>query len=247
MSTHQQSTKKHITPEQIVAQQNADARRQKYEREHPAQAPLPDIVKAAVPAASDNRNAADKLADDLAPSFAPGPIIKFNGKDGGFELASSGETLDETTRYAALVGRHGPASSNSTARAHSQPVSVVCLTMTTRRPRGKASVISTPMNGQPGWTASRPIRGCVRFWSRCRTCTRWRSSRSRRRPPRPYRRRHVDAAYNRMRRTNPNEVPVVQLKASSYEHRTFGGGQHPRFRHRRPHHSRQYAAYRRHE
>ena len=29
-------------------------------------------------------------------------------------------------------------------------------------------------------------------------------------------------AYNRMRKTSPGEVPIVQLKPSSYEHRTFG-------------------------
>ena len=36
-------------------------------------------------------------------------------------------------------------------------------------------------------------------------------------------------AYNRMRKLHPNEVPVVLLKASSYEHRTFGKVNIPAF------------------
>ena len=36
-------------------------------------------------------------------------------------------------------------------------------------------------------------------------------------------------AYNRMRRANPNDVPIIQLVPSSYQHREFGKVNIPRF------------------
>ena len=59
-----------------------------------------------MPAVPDTRSAAERVADEAAPSFAPGPIVKFNGKVGQFELAGSEEAIADGIRYAALVSRN---------------------------------------------------------------------------------------------------------------------------------------------
>lgn len=225
-----QTTRKPPTPEQVIAQQNADAKRQKYEREHPAQAPLPDIVKATVPAAPDTRTAAERLADAVAPSFMPGPPIKFNGKDGKFEMPGSDEPLSEATRWAARVDEMWSGHIKFNGEGE-QPTRVGGLPynnyeMPPRESLGDLDPDEWPdgLDGKPAdpWLHQmlvplQNIETSEVFTFQTTSATG---------------RTAVGAlmrAYNRMRTAYPGEVPIVQLKPSSYEHRTFGKVNIPAF------------------
>jgi hypothetical protein len=231
MSASQQPKHKPPTPEEIIRQQTADAKHAKYQKENPAQAPLlPDIVKTSVPAAPDNRTAAEKLVDTVAPSFAPGPIIKFNGKDGQFEPAGGGDALDETTRYAALIPEMWSGFIKFNGEGE-QPTRIGGLpydgyTLPPRESLGDLDPDSWPagLDGKPSdpWLHQMlmPLLNVatselVAFQT---TSVTGRSAVG-----------QLMRSYNRMRQANPGEVPIVLLKPSAYEHRTFGRVHVPTF------------------
>jgi hypothetical protein len=98
------------TPEQVRARQKHDSETDLAQRKAalPAAPAAPATLvpaKAATTAAamSDNRTAAEIYADNVSPSFMPGPLVKFDGKAGQFVLASSGEALDPMKRYIARL------------------------------------------------------------------------------------------------------------------------------------------------
>ena len=222
MSTAQR--RKTPTSEEIIARQKSDAVSAKSSilaTSHQAPAP-------SVPAAPDSRNAAEKLADDIAPSFAPGPIIKFNGKEGGFELAGSGETLDETTRYAALVDETWSGFIKFNGEGE-QPTRIGGLPYDNYETPPRESLGDLDPDEWPSGLDGKPTDPWLRqilvplqnmhtleVFTFQTTSTTGRTAVG-----------TLMRAYNRMRRANPSEVPVVQLKASSYEHRTFGRGTSP--------------------
>ena len=218
-----QTTRKPPTPEQIVAQQKADAARQKRER----QDTLPGILNKA-PAVPDTRNAAEKLADTVAPSFMRGPPIKFDGKAGRFVLA--GSDLDETTRYAALLREMWSGHIKFNGEGE-QPTRIGGLPydgfeMPPRESLGDLGADEWPagLDGKPSDPWLHQMLIPLQNIETAEIFTFQTTS--------PTGRTAVGAlmrAYNRMRRTHPNETPIVQLKASSYEHRTFGKVNIPSF------------------
>ena len=207
------------TPEEIIARQKSDAVRAKSSilaTSH--QAPPPSVL-----AAPDNRNAAEKLADAVAPSVMPGPPFKFNGKEGQFEMAGSNEPLSEVTRYAALLHEMwaGRIKFNGDGE---QPTRIGGLPydgyeLPARENLGDLDPDEWPagLDGKPSdpWLEQFlvPFQNMetLEIFTFQTTSTTGRTAVG-----------TLMRAYNRMRRANPNEVPVVQLKASSYEHRTFG-------------------------
>jgi hypothetical protein len=222
MSAPQHPKRRPPTPEQVIAQQNADARREKHAREHPVQAPLPGIVKA-VPAVPDSRTAAERLADTVAPTFMPGKPLKFNGKDGRFETPGSAEPLSETTRWAALVHEmwSGHIKFN---REGEQPTRIGGLPydgyeVPPRESLGDLDPSEWPA-GLDGGPADPWLLQMLLQLQNAETlevfCFQTTSATGRAAVG------SLMRAYNRMRKVSPDEVPVVQLKPSSYEHRTFG-------------------------
>ena len=231
MSTYQ-ATRRPPTSTEIVARQKADAERQQQERrEREKQATLPGIAaKPSVPAVPDNRTAAERLADELSPSFLPGPPIKFDGKTGQFVLPGSGEPVDENTRYIALIHEmwNGHIKFNGEGE---QPTRVGGLpydnyVMAPRESLGDLDPSQWPLglDGKPAdpWLHQIliPLQNVEtsEVFTFQTTSTTGRTA--------------VGAllrAYNRMRRTNPDEVPIIQLRASSYQHRTFGKVNTPSF------------------
>ena len=105
------------TPEQIVAQQKADAARAKQQseaaRQHQAGRPsrqavapaasVPATTKASVPAAAaiDTRTPQERYLDEVAPTSIVGRLIKF-GKDGCFITSDDGAAISEDTDFFAL-------------------------------------------------------------------------------------------------------------------------------------------------
>jgi hypothetical protein len=230
MSAYQQPNRKPPTPEQVIAQQVADAKRQKHAREYPAQAPLPDIVKAAVPSVPDNRTAAERLTDTIAPSFMPGPPIKFDGKAGQFVLAGSDEPLAEATRYAALIPEMWSGWIKFNGEGE-QPTRVGGAPydnyeMVARESLGDLDPDEWPagLDGKPAdpWLHQMliPMQNMEtsEIFTFQTTSTTGRTAIG-----------ALMRAYNRMRRAKPSEVPIVLLKPGSYEHRTFGKVNIPNF------------------
>ena len=86
------------SPEEIIAEQKADAARAKTRAV--AAKPAPSVPTVAPP---DTRTEVEKYADQVAPSAVVGELIKFNGKTGKFVIASSEEEVDPNTDFIALV------------------------------------------------------------------------------------------------------------------------------------------------
>ena len=95
------------TSAQVLAEQKQMAAKKLAQRkaEPSAAPPIPVPAKATTVALQvpDNRTTAEVYADNVSPSFMPGPLVKFDGKEGQFILASSGEPLDTMKRYIARL------------------------------------------------------------------------------------------------------------------------------------------------
>jgi hypothetical protein len=85
------------TPEQVRAEQKAHA-----EKEHAAiQAKLPPLpAQSTALVVPDSRSVAERILDDVAPAAMP-PAIEFDGKAGKFELADNGTMVDPQRRFVA--------------------------------------------------------------------------------------------------------------------------------------------------
>ena len=223
MPTH--ANRKPPTPGQVIAEQKRQAAQ--YKANVPA-----TVASASLPAAmpADNRTVAERLADTISPSFMPGPPIKFDGKTGNFVAPGDGEPVDEKTRYVALLPEmwNGYIKFNGEGE---QPTRIGGLPydgyeMPPREELGDLDPDEWPigLNGKPAdpWLHQIliPIQNVETKEIFCfgTTSTTGRTA--------------VGAllrSYNRMRRANPNELPIIQLRASSYEHRTFGKVNVPSF------------------
>jgi hypothetical protein len=108
------------TPEEIVAQQKADAARQRQQQagrpsrrvsvppaagNTAAPANVPAKVTATVPAtsAADTRTPQQRYLDEVAPTSIVGRLIKFS-KDGAFTTSDDGAAIDDSTEFFALCG-----------------------------------------------------------------------------------------------------------------------------------------------
>ena len=225
------------TPEQIVADQKQQAeterRRKLATSVAPASAPpttVPATARASSLATTDTRTVPERLADELSSSFMPGPPIKFDGKIGQFVTPGNGELIDEKTRYAARVPEiwNGRLKFNGEGE---QPTRVGGFPydgyeMPERETLGDNDPDEWPtgLNGKPSdpWLHEilLPIQNIETGEVFCFGTT---SATGRTAVGSLLR------AYNRMRRANQNEIPIIQLKPSSYEHRTFGKVNVPSF------------------
>jgi hypothetical protein len=214
------------TPEEITAQQKEDAAKAKAA----AQDVVPATPAGTAVAVPDNRTVPERLADQLSPSFMPGPPIKFDGKAGKFVMSGDGQAISDATRYIALIPEmwNGYIKFNGEGE---QPTRVGGLPydgyeMPLRESLGDLDPNEWPigLNEKPSdpWLhqvliplQNAETKEIVTFGTTSVTG-----------------RTAVGAllrSYNRMRRSNPDEVPIIQLRASSYEHRTYGKVNIPSF------------------
>jgi hypothetical protein len=223
------------TPEQIRAEQRriAEADTARRKAALPA-APAPSVpTKAATSAVAmpDSRTAAEIYADNVSPSFMPGPLAKFDGKEGHFVLAASGEPLDPMTRYIARLPDMwiGWIKFNGEGEPPGRVGGLLYdgYVMPPREALGDTDESDWPLglNDEPSdpWLHQQliPLQDTATGEVLCFGTTN------------PTGRTAVGAllrAYNRKRRANAGEVPVIQLAPSSYQHRTFGKVNIPAFK-----------------
>jgi hypothetical protein len=230
------ATKKRTPPttEQIKTEQKrqAEADLAKRKAALPARPATPVPVKAATTAVAmpDNRTVPERFVDDISPSFMPGPLVKFNGKEGHFILASSGDPLDQMKRYIARLPDMwiGWVKFNGEGEPPSR-VGGLLYDNYVMPPR--ECLDDTDESEWPLGLDDQPTDPwLIQFLIPIQDAGTWEiltfGTTS------PTGRTAVGAllrAYNRKRRTNPDEVPIIQLAPSSYQHRTFGKVNIPRF------------------
>jgi hypothetical protein len=233
--TAKKATKKPPTPEQITIQQKRQAENDLAKRKAalPPGVPAASVpVKAATTAVAlpDNRTAAEVYVDNVSPSFMPGPLVKFDGKAGQFVLASSGDALDPMKRYIARLPDMwiGWIKFNGEGEPPNRVGGLLYdgYVMPPRAALGDNDESEWPLGLDDKPTDPFlhqqliPIQDAGTWEILCFGTTS------------PTGRTAVGAllrAYNRMRRANPNDVPIIQLVPSSYQHRTFGKVNIPRF------------------
>jgi hypothetical protein len=185
-------------------------------------------IAVAVP---DNRTTAEVYVDNVSPSFMPGPLVKFDGKEGHFVLASNDEKLDLMRRYIARLPDMwvGWIKFNGEGEPPSRVGGLLYdgYVMPPREALGDLDESDWPLglDDQPTdpWLHQQliPIQDAGTWEVLCFGTTS------------PTGRTAVGAllrAYNRMRRADPNAVPIIQLVPSSYMHRTFGKVNIPAFK-----------------
>jgi hypothetical protein len=223
------------TPEQIRTEQKRKSEADLARRKAALPAtPAPSVpAKAATTAVAvpDNRTAAEVYADNVSPSFMPGPLVKFDGKEGRFVLASNDEKLDLMRRYIARLPDMwiGWIKFNGEGEPPSRVGGLLYdgYVMPPREALGDTDESNWPLglDDQPTdpWLHQQliPIQddGTWEVLTFGTTSTTGRTA--------------VGAllrAYNRMRRADPNAVPIIQLVPSSYQHRTFGKVNIPAFK-----------------
>jgi hypothetical protein len=222
------------TVEQVLAEQKERAEKELAQRK----AALPPVPAPSVPAkpattavaAPDNRTTAEAYVDNVSPSFMPGPLVKFDGKVGQFVLASSGEVLDSMRRYIARLPDMwiGWIKFNGEGEPPTRVGGLLFdnYIMPPREALGDNDESEWPLlDKKPTdpWLHQQliPIQdaGTWEILTFGTTNVTGRTA--------------VGAllrAYNRKRRTDPNEVPVIQLVPSSYQHREYGKVNIPAFK-----------------
>jgi len=203
------------TPEQIRAQQRADA-----EREHAKiQAGLPAKPTSTAVAPPDGRTSAQKYIDGIDnPNFAH-RRIKF-GKDGVFITVSDDTPVPETAEFLALCGetqiqwiKFGP---------EGDPPDVIAgllyegFTLPARESLGDNDPAEWPigLSGQPTDPWQHMINILVQDTSTKELFVFSTASQTGRRAV-----GSLLQHYDRMQRTNPGDVPVVKLKAGGFQHK----------------------------
>jgi hypothetical protein len=220
---------------QVLAEQKQVAAKEIAQRK----AALPATPATSVPAKTattavampDSRTAAEVYADNVSPSFMPGPLVKFDGKEGHFVLASSDEKLDPMRRYIARLPDMwvGWIKFNGEGEPPSRVGGLLYdgYVMPPREALGDTDESEWPLglDDQPTdpWLHQQliPIQDAGTWEVLCFGTTNSTG------------RTAVGAllrAYNRMRRADPDEVPIIQLVPSSYTHRQFGKVNIPAFK-----------------
>jgi hypothetical protein len=218
------------TSEQVIAGQKRDAERDAAQRKaalpaapaKPAAIAVPAKPTTTAVATPDNRSVAERYVDDLAPSFLPGPLVRFDGKAGQFIV--NGEPFDHAMkRFTALLpdvwigwikfGSEGEPPTRIGGLLYDDYV------MPARDTLGDNDKTAWPigLDGEPSdpWlhqqlvplqatkTGEMLVFGAINETSRVAVLNLLRD-------------------YNRHRKTKKDEVPIIQLVASSFPHKTWG-------------------------
>jgi hypothetical protein len=202
------------TPEQIIAQQRADAR-----------ARLPAVVKpASLPATNgaDTRTPAQRYIDEVAPANMAGRLIKFS-KDGVFITSDDGEAINEDTDFTALCdetlvgwikfnGKDAPPD-----RVMGLLYSDFAMPMRDSLGDLDASQWESGLSGQPEDPWHHQSCLVLQHTETHELFTFSTTSATGRRAV-----GNLLRHYDRMQRANADEVPVVKLKAGGFNHKKVG-------------------------
>lgn len=216
----QNPKRKPPTPEEIVTQQRRDAERAKQQK---AAARAVTVKPAAPPPAvapTDTRTPEQQYIDEVAPSSIVGRLVKFD-KNGRFVVSDTGEPIDDTVDFFALCGdvQIGYVKfSKEEGEPAKRRMGLLYdgFRMPDRESLGDtdASLWEPGLSGEPEdpWLHQQNLvlqrvdtRELFTFSTTSKTGRRAVGNLL----------RH----YDRMRRTTPDDVPVVRLKAGGFQHK----------------------------
>lgn len=213
----QQAKRKPPTPEEIIAQQKADAARQKIQTGRQVATKPPVAPPAAV--IPDNRTDVEKYIDEVAPSFIAGKLIKFS-KEGRFVVAETGDELSADDDFVALCdetlcgwikfGPDGAPPERQQGLLYDGFVMPPRATLgdldETEWPAGLSGAPTDPWQHQICLVLQSPVTQELFTFAT--------SSQTGRRAV-----GNLLRHYDRMRRTDTDSYPVVRLKPSGFNHR----------------------------
>jgi hypothetical protein len=200
------------TASQVLAQQKADAARGSWAA--PAVAP-----KAPPPAVPDTRTPVQAYLDEIAPSGIVGRMVKFSGKDSGYITPDDGEKIADETDFIALCDQVlvGWQKFNNDA----PPDRRMGLLYEGFTPQPQASLPDRDEAGWPTGLSGKPEDPWKHFaylplqhGETAELFTLTVSSQTGRRAVGTLL-RHFD----RMRKSNPGELPVIRLKVGGFQHK----------------------------
>lgn len=210
------------TPEEIVARQKADAARIKQQKVAPARVVATRPIPATSPAAVtvDTRTPEQRYIDEVAPSSITGRLVKFS-KDGRFVTSDDGEPISEDIDFFALCGDVQIGWIKFSQEEGVPPEKHAGLLydgyrMPPRESLGDLDPAEWPagLSGEPEdvWLHQQNLvlqqvdtRELFTFSTTSKTGRRAVGNLL----------RHFD----RMRRTTPDDVPIVRLKAGGFQHK----------------------------
>jgi hypothetical protein len=213
-----------LRPEQIIAQQNADAAKRRAAKDAMEEVTSTAVVPAACNAVAlpDSRTAAQRYIDENAPSSIVGRLVKFS-KDGVFTTADNGEAINEDADFIALCdetlvgwikfnGKENPPD-----RVMGLLYSDFRMPMRDTLGDTDASQWEEGLSGGPEdpWKsqACLVLQGVEtkELFTFVTTSATGRRAIG-----------NLLRHYDRMQKTNADEVPVVKLKPGGYNHRKVG-------------------------
>jgi hypothetical protein len=224
------------TPEEIIAQQKADAAQQRQQQAGrpsrrvsvpPAAAATPPAsvpvkVTAAVPATSvvDTRTPQQRYIDEVAPSSIVGRLVKFS-KDGCFVTADDGAAVDDSAEFFALCGDIQIGFVKFSQQEGVPPERHMGLLydgfeMPPRESLGDLDPAAWPvgLSGQPEDPWQHQQNLVLQQLSTHELFTFSTASKTGRRAV-----GNLLRHYNRLQRTSPGDVPVVRLRAGGFNHK----------------------------
>jgi hypothetical protein len=198
------------TPQQVMAQQAADAAKA-------SGLPAPVTTKAvAVP---DNRSAVMQYLDETAPQSIVGRLIKFDGKKGAFVTTDNGEAIDQSAEFIALCEELWIGWIKFMEDAPPEKVGGLLYDGYVLPPRNSLgdtdqSAWPAGVTGQPSdpWQHQQMLP--LQHTDTRELFTYSTTSSTGRRAV-----ANLLRAYERLRRADPNELPVIRLKVGGFNHR----------------------------
>ena len=235
------------SPEEIILEQKRVANASRQQQAPKAKPPAPAGAKPATPPAAsvpaktepttpatmavDTRDVAEKVVDDILQSSISGDLAKFDGKEGKFVLAESGEELGSDIDYVVYADDTlwGPIkfSDDGSPPVRHQGQLYAGYAPPPRSSLGDLDESAWPVGlsglSEDPWKLqfylvlqSQATQEIITFVTSSTTGRRGVSK--------------LLAHYNRMRRTDPDHYPIVRLQPSGYTHKKFGWIHTPSFR-----------------
>jgi len=211
------------TAAEVLARQKAEHSRPSAPAPKPTAAPAPVPVPApkvtTAVALPDTRTDVEKYLDEIAPAAAVGRLIKFS-KDGQFITADDGEPISDAMEFVLLADETlvGWVKFNEPGEAPDRVMGLLYggFKMPPRDSLGDTdqSLWSAGLNGLPEDPWRHQIYLVLQNIERGELYTYIAGSQTARRSV-----GHLLRHYDRMRRSHPDEYPVVRLKAGGFQHR----------------------------
>jgi hypothetical protein len=222
--TTTQTTRVRVPPStrEVLQRQAADAERERQQKQAAPSRPAGTAVtpaKSTAVAVPDTRTPQQQYLDEIAPSGIAGRMIKFDGKAGGFKTADDDETVPDGTDFVALCDQTliGWLKFNEDAPPDRRMgLLYENFVMPPRDTLGDldAADWKAGLSGAPEDPWKHHIYLVLQHGETAELLTFVTSSQTGRRAI-----GNLLRHYDRMRRNNPGELPVIRLKVGGFQHR----------------------------